>query len=542
MAKSSVNFQKTKPNSVAETTRDFEAKYLLEKKYRQENSYWNCGKSDREIYDEQRAIYDKVKTGRGKRPSYENCVWEAVVNFNAEHTLEDMKKVSEHIAKKFNIIPTRIAMHRDEGHLNSNGEVVYNYHAHLNFVTLKDAQQNWTVSKTKHKLSELQTEVAEILKMERGEFKSEAKRLDHKQYRAEAKARERREQEKQELTQELKTSKEKNKELEQELLSEKEIKTILEAERKKLIAENKELQEKGEAPKYNAETYKELREIKNKPIKTKAELKEAIKEAKEKHTKKSFLGAKTDFEAVAQEQEQIICDQADQLEAFKKALEYEATHRAEIIKQELSDEKRKFEAKKEEFDAEKDTIYNYKRTIKSLEQQNEQLQKENDSNLLALNALEAKIKAEKEKNDKLQAEKEKNDLNANLSVSELSKMRVIDILEPKQDQKQELEALKQENAELKDYFKKTIAYIEPHTRKEISDNQAQIHSYKMQGISENMISHKTAKDNLSFFEKLKELYTKLSEKLNIKLPSIKAREKREKERELKRAKSQGIGR
>lgn len=567
MAKSSVNFQKTKPNSVAETTRDFEAKYLLKKEYRQENSYWNCGKSDREIYDEQRAIYDEVKTGRGKRPSYENCVWEAVVNFNAEHTLEDMKKVSEHIAKKFNIIPTRIAMHRDEGHLNSNGEVVYNYHAHLNFVTLKDAQQNWTVSKTKHKLSELQTEVAEILGMERGEFKSEAKRLNHKQYRAEAKARERREQEKQELTQELKTNKEKNKELEQELLSEKEIKTILEAERKKLIAENKELQEKGEAPKYNAETYKELREIKNKPIKTRAELKEAIKEAKEKHTKKSFLRAKTDFEAVAQEQEQIIYEQTDQLEAFKKALEYEATHRAEIVKQELSDEKRKFEAKKEEFDAERDTIYNYKRTITSLEQRNERLQsekdelhtanfrlkksnkeleekikKQNDSNLSALNALEAKNKAEKEKNDKLQAEKEKNDLNANLSVSELSKMRFSDILELKQDQNQELEALKQENAELKDYFKKTISYIEPHTKKEILNNQEQIHNYKMQGIGENMISHKTAKDNLSFFEKLKELYTKLSEKLDIKLPSIKAREKKEKERELKKAKSQGIGR
>ena len=67
MAISSVNFQKTKPNSVAETTREFEAKYLLKKEYRQENSYWNCGKSDREIYNEQRAIYDEAKKGRGKR-------------------------------------------------------------------------------------------------------------------------------------------------------------------------------------------------------------------------------------------------------------------------------------------------------------------------------------------------------------------------------------------------------------------------------------------------------------------------------------------
>lgn len=295
MAISSVNFQKTKPNSTAETTREFEAKYLLKKEYRQENSYWNCGKSDREIYNEQRAIYDEAKKGRGKRPSYENCVWEAVVNFNADHTLEDMKKVAEHIAKKFNIIPTRIAMHRDEGHLNSNGEVVYNYHAHLNFVTLKDAQQNWTISKTKNKLSDLQTEVAEILGMERGKFKSEAKRLNHKQYRVEAKAREQRTQEQDKLKAELEAVK----------LSKKEIKEQFEAFRKENAGQG-----------LAKEFFKELSDKKKKqlqePSYTQDELKAYFTELLEKHTskKKGLFSEKEviDYEKIIQEQQQTISD------------------------------------------------------------------------------------------------------------------------------------------------------------------------------------------------------------------------------------------
>lgn len=300
MAISSVNFQKTKPNSTAETTREFEAKYLLKKEYRQENSYWNCGKSDREIYNEQRAIYDEAKKGRGKRPSYENCVWEAVVNFNADHTLEDMKKVSEHIAKKFNIIPTRIAMHRDEGHLNSNGEVVYNYHAHLNFVTLKDAQQNWTVSKTKNKLSDLQTEVAEILGMERGKFKSEAKRLDHKQYRVEAKAREQRTQEQERLNLELENTKEQLK-----ILSKKEIKEQFEAFRKENIGQ-------GLAKEFFKKLSEDKKKLLAEPTCTQEQLDAYFIELRESNTtkEKRLFGEKKviDYEKIIQEQQQTISD------------------------------------------------------------------------------------------------------------------------------------------------------------------------------------------------------------------------------------------
>ena len=370
MAISSVNFQKTKPNSTAETTREFEAKYLLKKEYRQENSYWNCGKSDREIYNEQRAIYDEAKKGRGKRPSYENCVWEAVVNFNADHTLEDMKKVSEHIAKKFNIIPTRIAMHRDEGHLNSNGEVVYNYHAHLNFVTLKDAQQNWTVSKTKNKLSDLQTEVAEILGMERGKFKSEAKRLDHKQYRVEAKAREQRTQEQERLNLELENTKEQLK-----ILSKKEIKEQFEAFRKENIGQ-------GLAKEFFQKLSEDKKKLLAEPTCTQEQLDAYFIELRESNTtkEKRLFGEKKviDYEKIIQEQQQKIRD----LNAKNDNLKQIANKSIEFIDQKVEiDLNAKFDLLKQQNEIYlNEQLENERKKLKKAQLEAEQKQKQASEN------------------------------------------------------------------------------------------------------------------------------------------------------------------
>ena len=243
-----------------------------------------------------------------------------------------MKKVAEHIAKKFNIIPTRIAMHRDEGHLNSSGEVVYNYHAHLNFVTLKDAQQNWTVSKTKNKLSDLQTEVAEILGMERGKFKSEAKRLNHKQYRVEAKAREQRTQEQDKLKAEL----------EAEILSKKEIKEQFEAFRKENAGQ-------GLAKEFFRELSDEKKKQLQEPSYTQDELKAYFTELLEKHTskKKGLFSEKEviDYEKIIQEQQQTISD----LNTKNDNLKQIANKTIEFIDQKVKiDLNAKFEALKEQ--------------------------------------------------------------------------------------------------------------------------------------------------------------------------------------------------
>ena len=173
---SSCNFQKTTKHSKEHNERlenEKEPNYLLPQEYRQENEFWSCGESEQDIFNRELEIYKRDHKG-GRIPKFENSSWEAVINLNDTHTMADAQKVAEHIAKKWNFIATRIAIHRDEGHFETdeNGKecVVYNYHAHLNFITLKNARQNIRHEYIKrHEFSELQTEIAEMLQMERGE-------------------------------------------------------------------------------------------------------------------------------------------------------------------------------------------------------------------------------------------------------------------------------------------------------------------------------------------------------------------------------------
>ena len=107
MAISSVNFQKAKSNSVAETTREFEAKYLLPKEHRGENEFYSCGIDEKELFNQELA---KAERKGGRVPKVENSLWEGIINLNKNHTIEDVNRVGEHIAKKFNIHYTRGAI------------------------------------------------------------------------------------------------------------------------------------------------------------------------------------------------------------------------------------------------------------------------------------------------------------------------------------------------------------------------------------------------------------------------------------------------
>lgn len=205
MAKSSINFQKSKGHSYDHNFRKDEPNYLLKPADRLENFYWQNEKSAREIFDEELKSYG---TKKGKRPTFENSHWEAVLNLNKNHTLEDVQKVAEYIEQKFNITCATIAVHRDEGHY-KNDKPQHNFHAHITFVTVKDGQQNWRKEKIKPAdLRELQTAVAEMLQMERGQENSEAERLNHKQYKKAA-------QQKEQLEREILSLKERNAILEQ---------------------------------------------------------------------------------------------------------------------------------------------------------------------------------------------------------------------------------------------------------------------------------------------------------------------------------------
>ena len=205
MAKSSINFQKSKGHSYDHNFRKDEPNYLLKAENRLENFYWQNEKSAREIFNDELKEYGAKK---GKRPRFENSHWEAVLNLNKNHTLEDVQKVARYIEQKFNITCATIAVHRDEGHY-KNDKPQYNFHAHITFVTVKDGQQNWRKEKIKPAdLRELQTAVAEILQMERGQENSKAERLSHRQYKQVA-------QEKEQLEDKILTLKERNAILEQ---------------------------------------------------------------------------------------------------------------------------------------------------------------------------------------------------------------------------------------------------------------------------------------------------------------------------------------
>ncbi|NCB50143.1 MAG: hypothetical protein EOM53_05680 [Alphaproteobacteria bacterium] len=178
MASSSVHFKKATSHSSAHNTRADIPKYLLPEEHRLENEYWQNEKSARQLFDDE---LQKATRKGGPKPKFENSHWEAVLNLNAEHSLADVQKVVKLIEKKFNITCTSIAVHRDEGHVKE-GQPIYNYHAHLEFMTYQNGQQNWRREHVKNGLSELQTIVANELKMTRG--KSGAVRLEHREYKA----------------------------------------------------------------------------------------------------------------------------------------------------------------------------------------------------------------------------------------------------------------------------------------------------------------------------------------------------------------------
>lgn len=276
MAKSSINFQKSKGHSYDHNFRKDEPNYLLKPADRLENFYWQNEKSAREIFDEELKSYG---TKKGKRPTFENSHWEAVLNLNKNHTLEDVQKVVEYIEQKFNITCATIAVHRDEGHY-KNDKPQHNFHAHITFVTVKDGQQNWRKEKIKPAdLRELQTAVAEMLQMERGQENSEAERLSHKQYKKAAQQKE---------------------QLEAEILTLKERNAILEQARK---------DSKGQE--YSTKAYhSELGAIKkNKQRYTAQQLEQLLDELKEKH--KRLFG--TNHKAVEKELINIIAQQNEGL-------------------------------------------------------------------------------------------------------------------------------------------------------------------------------------------------------------------------------------
>ncbi|WP_205436018.1 hypothetical protein [Helicobacter suis] len=220
---SSINFQPTtNKNQLSHNDRSTPPHYLLppEKRIGIE-----CNRSalvaetlKNTIIENAIAKYTKSTKQKFKAKSF---LWSAVVNIKETTTMQDLEKLAQHFLVKYGFQCYQIGIHRDEGHVNNQGETIINHHAHLEFVTLdKNTGRSLFRDKvrTSKSLSIIQSEVAEILNMERGKPKNDVvnnegvviqkgtnlKHLSHFAYRA-IKAKQN--QEKEIITKELDTAK-----------------------------------------------------------------------------------------------------------------------------------------------------------------------------------------------------------------------------------------------------------------------------------------------------------------------------------------------
>ena len=269
MTISSIHFQKAEVEFAEKhnfRTDKKEPEYLLEKQYRKSNEYLKLN-DPKELYQEQLKIRNQ-NHARGFAPKLKDVYWEAVVNLDEKHNLDDVKKVADFIQQKYHLQTCSIALHHDEGYKDKDGAVKYNHHAHLCFLTMDKGISTMRKIRSKE-LRQMQSEVAHLLGLERGKENSKATRLDHKQYREKARELAEKdelyEKELYSLEQALDTAHDRDLETQEELLTLKEQKAIVEAERKKY---------KDEAD-HIASEYRALQAL-NKTLHTREELDKAL--------------------------------------------------------------------------------------------------------------------------------------------------------------------------------------------------------------------------------------------------------------------------
>ena len=186
---SSLNFKKSTAINIEHNNRSMPPTYLLVKGgegFKSRYISFNGSKSAVESRDKiVEACIEAYMREKGKKFQAKSYLWSAVINLKPNSTIEDVKKAVKYIEKKTGFKCYEYALHADEGYVDENGVVHINYHAHLEFVTLDLATGiNLQRKLTPAKLRELQTGVADVLQMERGEDKriSGRKRIEPRQY------------------------------------------------------------------------------------------------------------------------------------------------------------------------------------------------------------------------------------------------------------------------------------------------------------------------------------------------------------------------
>ncbi|MFG5117046.1 mobilization protein [Campylobacter lari] len=181
---SSVNFKKSNAVQTRHNDRDLPPNYLIGGEVECNHNHQEALALKNQIIKDAIETYTENTKQKFQAKSYE---WSAVVNIKADTTMNDLENLSKHFQEKYGFQCYQIAIHRDEGHINEQGEKVINHHAHMEFITL-DRQTGKSMFRADlqkpRALRQIQSEVAEILKMERGvdKRKSGAKRIEPRAY------------------------------------------------------------------------------------------------------------------------------------------------------------------------------------------------------------------------------------------------------------------------------------------------------------------------------------------------------------------------
>lgn len=252
---SSINFKKSFAINAEHNDRTLPPSYLIDNEKGAE-----CDRNAEQARELKGQIIAQAKetyTSRtGQRFQAKTYEWSAVCNIKPDTTMDDLKQIAQHFNDKYGFQCYQIAIHRDEGHIDEDGKKQINHHAHLEFVTLdKNTGINRQRELTPQKLRELQSEVSQILQMQRGIDKriSKAERIEPRKYAKQ------KETEKKTTKQAINDLNKQIREIEkQQREALKEADNAFQAERKRMIEANNALVEMGLPKIYEKDQYTDL--------------------------------------------------------------------------------------------------------------------------------------------------------------------------------------------------------------------------------------------------------------------------------------------
>lgn len=453
MAISSINIQPSSGNAIIHNERIFDVAYAL--KNDDVNEYHRIAS----ISETRKAIYEDYKLHHGRKLNTKATpIREAVVNLNENHTMEDLKKLSEMLDKDYQMKVLHIAIHRDEGHIDKTGEEKINYHAHIVFSNY-DFDKHITIKRDKDVMRKLQTDVANCLGMERGEENSQKVRLDHRQYK---RAMQEVEEKTKELQRELKEVKQENIELK---YSFKEMQKTITSLENLTVEQKRELHSLNSKVKNEKAEYEEL-----------LKKLDDLKQDKAPKTNEIILNDKS----IEKQEKEVLGSLKDdfqsELEANKKGLlgkSYEVKLKEEFSHSPNVESLTLFMRVKKRMINAYDIIKAQAIKILNLETENKSLKKENDKLSRELREAELEIKElskDKSELSPLNSEKKETALDKLVTNYEKSKLEINKPI-PKDKTLEEILKSPVKKEDLNQATKELEAYIKKETPKRRLDIQ-----------------------------------------------------------------------